>query len=102
MKDHILEFLHANFAGERKKESAWKHLNDLFLIDESNIELWNAYRTLQVKFSQDGRHTDITSELLDQIENLKNQVSRLTSVKEKFEKKLAKETEVYLEYRKVA
>jgi hypothetical protein len=102
MKDHILEFLHTNFADKRPDGPAWDHLKELFLLDEQNSELWNAYRTLQVKFAQDGIHTDITSELLDRIEYLQNQINKLNMVKEKLEKKLAEKTEISWEYRKVS
>jgi hypothetical protein len=102
MKDHILDFLHANFEGERSKGAAWDHLKDLFLLDKESSELWDAYRSLQVKFSQDGIQTDITSELLDRIENLQNQINKLNMVKEKLEKKIAKETEISWEYKKVS
>jgi hypothetical protein len=102
MKDHIIEFLYDNFKGERAKDAAWDYLNELFQIDDYSRELWNAYRTCQVRYSQNGIQTDITSELLDRIENLKNQISRLMTVKEKMEKKLAEKAEISWEYQKVA
>jgi hypothetical protein len=102
MKDHILDFLHLNFTKERESGPAWEHLKDLFILDETNRELWNAYRTLQVIFSQDGIKTDITAELLDRIEQLKNQISKLMTVKEKLEKNLAEKSEISWEYRKVS
>jgi hypothetical protein len=102
MKDHILDFLHTNFTKERAKGAAWDYLKKLFLLDETTQELWDAYRTLQVKFSQDGIQTDITAEMLDRIENLQNQINKLNTVKEKLEKKLAEKTEISWEYRKVS
>jgi hypothetical protein len=102
MKDHILDFLHENFTKERAQGPAWDHLKELFLLDEATRELWDAYRTLQVKFSQDGIQTDITADLLDRIEYLQNQINRLNTVKEKLEKKLAEKTEISWEYRKVS
>jgi len=68
MKDHVIEFLYDNFKGNRAEEAAWEHLNELFQIDDTTRELWNAYRTSQVKYSQYGIQTDITSELLDRYE----------------------------------
>jgi len=102
MKDHILEFLFENFKENRAEGPAWDHLNDLFQIDDTTRELWNAYRTSQIKYSQNGVQTDITSELLDRIEKLQNQINRLMTVKEKLEKKLAEKTEIIMEYQKVA
>jgi len=102
MKDHILEFLEMNFRGNRAEGPAWDHLNELFQIDDTTRELWNAYRTSQIKCSQYGIQTDITVELLDRIEKLQNQINRLTNVKEKIEKKLAEKTEISWEYQKVA
>jgi hypothetical protein len=102
MKDHILDFLQENFTKERAQGPAWDHLKDLFLLDGTTGELWDAYRTLQVKFSQDGIQTDITAELLDRIEYLQNQINRLNTVKEKLEKKLAEKAEVSWEYKQVS
>jgi len=102
MKDHIIEFLYDNFKGERFEEAAWDYLDELFQIDDTTRELWNAYRTAQVKCSQHGIRTDITSELLDRIEKLQNQINKLMTVKEKMEKKLAEKTEISWEYQKVA
>jgi hypothetical protein len=102
MKDHILDFLHENFTKERAQGPAWDHLKDLFLLDNTMVELWDAYRILQVKFSQDGIQMDITADLLDRIEYLQNQINRLNTVKEKLEKKLAEKTEISWEYRKVS
>jgi len=102
MKDHILEFLYENFKENRAEGPAWDHLNELFQIDNTTRELWNAYRTSQIRYSQNGIQTDITAELLDRIEKLQNQISRLMTVKEKLEKKLAGKTEISWEYQKVA
>jgi hypothetical protein len=102
MKDHILDFLHRNFTGERAQGPAWDHLKELFLLDDTTGELWDAYRTLQVKFSQDGIQTDITADLLDRIEYLQNQINKLNTVKEKLEKKLAEKTEISWEYKQVS
>jgi hypothetical protein len=102
MKDHILDFLHENFTKDRAQGPAWDHLKNLFLQDDAAKELWDAYRTLQVKFSQDGIKTDITADLLDRIEYLQNQIKKLNIVKEKLEKKLAGEVEISWEYRNVA
>jgi hypothetical protein len=102
MKDHILDFLQENFTKERAQGLAWDHLKNLFLLDTTTHELWDAYRTLQVQFSQDGIQTDITAELLDRIEYLQNQINKLNTVKEKLEKKLAEKTEISWEYRKVS
>jgi len=102
MKDHILEFLFENFKENRAEGPAWDHLNELFQIDDTTRELWNAYRTSQIKYSQNGVQTDITAELLDRIEKLQNQINRLMTVKEKLEKKLAEKTEISMEYQKVA
>jgi hypothetical protein len=102
MKDHILEFLFENFKENRAEGPAWDYLNELFQIDDTTRELWNAYRTSQIKYSQNGVQTDITSELLDRIEKLQNQINRLMTVKEKLEKKLAEKTEIIMEYQKVA
>jgi hypothetical protein len=102
MKDHILDFLYENFTKERAQGAAWDYLKELFLLDDTNRELWDAYRTLQVQFSQDGIQTDITAELLDRIEYLQNQINKLNTVKEKLEKKLAEKTEISWEYRKVS
>ncbi|MDR3138412.1 MAG: hypothetical protein LBT95_01930 [Treponema sp.] len=102
MKDHILDFLHENFTKERAQGAAWDHLKSLFLLDGTTGELWDAYRTLQVKFSQDGIQTDITAELLDRIEYLQNQISKLNTVKEKLEKKLAEKAEIGWEYKQVS
>lgn len=102
MKDHILDFLHENFTKERANGLAWDHLKDLFLLDDATKELWDAYRTLQVKFAQDGIKTDITSELLDRIEYLHNQINKLNTVKEKLEKKLAEKAEIDWEYKAVS
>jgi hypothetical protein len=102
MKDHILDFLQENFTEERAQGPAWDHLKELFLLDDTTGELWDAYRTLQVKFSQDGIQTDITAELLDRIEYLQNQINKLNTVKEKLEKKLAEKAEVSWEYKQVS
>jgi hypothetical protein len=102
MKDHILDFLHENFTKERAQGPAWDHLKELFLLDDTTHELWDAYRTLQLKFSRDGIQTDITAELLDRIENLQNQIKKLNAVKERLEKKLAEQTEISWEYKQVA
>ena len=102
MKDHILDFLQENFKGNRAEGPAWDHLNELFQIDDTTRELWNAYRTSQIKYSQNGIQTDITAELLDRIEKYKNQINRLMTIKEKLEKKLAEKTEISWEYQKVA
>jgi hypothetical protein len=102
MKDHILDFLHENFTKKREQGPAWDHLKDLFLLDDTTRELWNAYRALQVQFAQDGIQTDITADLLDKIENLQNQINKLNTVKEKLEKKLAEKTEISWEYKKVS
>jgi len=102
MKDHIIEFLYANFSGTRSEGAAWDHLKELFLLDEAAHELWDAYRTAQIRYSQSGINTDITAELLDRIEHLQNQINRLMTVKEKYEKKLAEKTEISWEYQKVS
>ncbi|MHC6204713.1 hypothetical protein ACYULU_16155 [Breznakiellaceae bacterium SP9] len=102
MKDHILEFLYANFSGARSQDLAWNHIRDLFLLDKNSSELWDAYRSLHVTFSEDGIKTDITSELLDRIEILQNQINKLHTVKEKLEKKIATEAEISWEYKKVS
>ena len=102
MKDHILEFLYENFKDSRPEGPAWDHLNELFLIDDTTRELWNAYRTSQVKYSQNGIQTDLTAEFLDRIEKLQNQINRLVTIKEKLEKKLAEKTEIAWEYQKVS
>jgi hypothetical protein len=102
MKEHILDFLDENFKENRAEGPAWDHLNELFQIDDTTRELWNAYRASQIKYSQDGKQTDITSELLDRIEKLQNQINRLMTVKEKLEKKLAEKTEISWEYQKVS
>jgi len=102
MKDHILEFLDENFKDNRADGPAWDHLNELFQIDDTTCDLWNAYRTSQIKCSQNGIQTDITAELLDKIEKLQNQINRLTNVKEKIERKLSEKTEISMEYQKVA
>jgi len=102
MKDHVIEFLYDNFKGERAKDAAWDYLNELFQIDDYSHELWNAYRTSQVKCSKEGIHTDVTSELLDRIEKLENQINKLRNVKEKMEKNLAEKIEISWEYQKVA
>jgi hypothetical protein len=102
MKDHIIDFLYANFKEGRSEGPAWDHLKELFLLDEITSELWDAYRTAQIKYSQSGIKTDITAELLDKIENLENQLNRLRNVKEKLEKKLAEKTEISWEYQKVS
>jgi hypothetical protein len=101
MGDHILDFLHENFTKERVQGPAWDHLQELFLMDDTMRELWNAYRTLQVKFAQAGIQTDITSELLDKIESLQNQINKLNTVKEKLEKNLANKLVISMEYTKV-
>jgi hypothetical protein len=103
MKDHILDFLRENFTEDRAQGPAWDHLNKLFLLNDVTRELWDAYRTLQVKFSQDGIQTDITSELLDRIEYLQNQIDKLNAVKEKLENRLAGEAEIsWEEYKEVS
>ena len=102
MKDHILEFLYENFKENRADGPAWDHLNELFLINDISKELWDAYRSSQIKYSQSGINTDITADLLDKIEKLENQLNRLKTVKEKLEKKLAEKTEISWEYQKVA
>ena len=102
MKDHIIEFLYANFNEGRAEGPAWDHLRELFLLDEVTHELWDAYRTAQIRYSQSGINTDITAELLDRIERLQNQINRLMTVKEKLEKKLAEKMEISWEYQKVA
>ena len=102
MKDHIIEFLYENFSGDRANGTAWDYLTELFLLDETTHDLWNAYRTAQVRYSERGINTDITAELLARIENLENQISRLKSVREKLEKKLAEKSEIGWEYLKVA
>jgi hypothetical protein len=102
MKDNILDFLSENFKDNRSEGPAWVYLNELFLIDDVSKELWNAYRTSQIKYSQDGIKTDITADLLDKIEKLENQLNRLKTVKEKLEKKLAEKTEISWEYQKVS
>jgi hypothetical protein len=102
MKDHILDFLYDNFRENRAEGPAWDHLNDLFLIDDTTKELWDAYRSSQIKYSQSGIKTDITADLLDKIEKLENQLNRLRTVKEKMEKKLAEKTEISWEYQKVS
>jgi len=61
MKEHILEFLDENFKGDRAKGPAWDHLNELFQIDDTTRELWNAYRTSEIKYSQHEIKTDIAS-----------------------------------------
>jgi hypothetical protein len=99
MKDHILDFLYENFTEDRAQGPAWDHLKELFLLNNTTQELWDAYRTLQVKFSQDGIQTDITAELLDRIEYLQNQIDKLNTIKERLEKKLAGDVEISWEYR---
>jgi hypothetical protein len=101
MKDHILDFLQENFTKERARGPAWAYLKDLFLLDDITHELWDAYRTLQVKFSQDGINTDITAELLNRIQALQDQIDKLNSVKEQLEKKLVGEPEIDWEYKAV-
>jgi predicted PP-loop superfamily ATPase len=64
--------------------------------------LWDAYRTLQVKFSKDGIRTDITAELLARIEYLQGQIDKLNAVKEKLENRLAGEAEISWEYKEVS
>jgi hypothetical protein len=102
MKDHIIEFLYANFKEERAEGPAWEHLKELFLLDETTREFWDAYRTAQIRYSQNGIQTDITSELLDRIERLENQLNKLRTVKEKLERKLAEKSEISWEYQKVS
>ena len=102
MKDHILDFLYDNFKESRAEGPAWDHLKELFIIDDTTCELWNAYRTSQILYSKNGIQTDITAELLDKIEKIENQLNRLKTVKEKLEKKLAQKTEISWEYQKVA
>jgi len=58
MKDHILEFLEVNFKENRAKGPAWDHLNELFQIDDTTRELWNAYRTSQIRYSQNEIQTE--------------------------------------------
>ena len=102
MKDRILDFLFSNFSVERAATAAWDHLDELFQLNDVTSELWNAYRTSQVQYSQKGINTDITIELIDKIEKLENQLNRLKTVKEKLEKKLAEKTEISWDYQKVA
>ena len=102
MKDHIIEFLSMNFNENRAEGPAWDYLTELFLLDETTRELWDAYRTAQIRYSQKGINTDITADLLDRIEHLQNQINRLMTVKEKLEKKLAEKTEISWEYQKVS
>jgi len=102
MKDHVIDFLCNNFKGDRAEDAAWDHLNDLFQIDDDTRELWNAYRTSQIKCSKEGINTDVTAELLDRIEKLENQINKLRNVMGKMEKNLAEKTEISWEYQKVA
>ena len=94
--------LFENFNGSRSEGPAWDHLKALFLLDETTHELWDAYRTAQIRYSQRGINTDIAAELLDRIEHLQNQINRLMTVKEKLEKKLAQKTEISWEYQEVS
>jgi hypothetical protein len=102
MKEHILDFLHGNFTEERAQGPAWDYLKELFLLDDTTRELWDAYRALQVKFSQDGIKTDITAELLDRIKGLQDQIDKLNAVKELLKNNRAEEPEISLEYKEVA
>jgi len=47
MKDRILEFLDENFKGNRANGPAWDYLNELFQIDDTTRELWDAYHSSQ-------------------------------------------------------
>jgi hypothetical protein len=102
MKDHIIEFLYTNFKGDRSEGTAWDYLNELFLLDADTSELWDAYRTAQIRYAKSGIQTDVTAELLDRIEHLQNQVNKLKTVKEKLEKNLAEKAEISWEYQKVS
>ena len=54
MKDHILDFLQVNFTEERAQGPAWDHLKELFLLDDTTRELWDAYGPCRFNFSKTG------------------------------------------------
>ncbi|MDR2897577.1 MAG: hypothetical protein LBU99_02095, partial [Spirochaetaceae bacterium] len=89
MKRKIIDFLDDNFTNEKIKDFAWHNLEDLFEIDEWGIELWNAYRRVQLKLARKGERLDMVSDLMDMIAKLEKQISKLNVVKDQLEREIA-------------
>jgi hypothetical protein len=102
MKRKIIDFLDDNFTNETLKDYAWDNLQDLFEIDEWGIELWNAYRRVQLMLAQKGEKLDMVSDLMEMIEKLQKQITKLNVVKDQLEQEIAGPVEVTLDYEQVA
>ncbi len=102
MKEKIIVFLDDNFTNEKCKDHGWENLHDLFQLDSWGIELWNAYRHVQLKLARKGDQMDAVSELMDIILKLEKQIAKLNTIKEQLEREGNRTVEVTLDYEQVA
>jgi hypothetical protein len=84
MCENCIAFLNVNFTNKKCKSSAWVNLHDLFMTDdEPTVELWNAYRTVQLNLAEKGVCTDGSKALSNYINDLEKQIKELKSIIDK-------------------
>jgi hypothetical protein len=80
MKDmckHCAEYLETLFTDEKCKQYAWRNLHELFHLDETSLELQNAYNDARLNLAEQGKYIDITSTLVAIIREKDAELARL-------------------------
>jgi hypothetical protein len=89
MVENVYYFLRQNFS-KLSQEDSWNNFEDLLKSDEWSNELWDAYHSVQIQLSIQGRSTDNIKNLQKRIDSLTKRVKQLES-KEKEAQKLEKD-----------
>jgi hypothetical protein len=77
MCKHCAEYLETLFTDEKCKQYAWRNLHELFHLDETSLELQNAYNDARLNLAEQGKYTDITSPLVAIIRGKDAELARL-------------------------
>ena len=70
MCNHCAEYLETLFTDEKCKQYAWRNLHELFHLDETSLELQNAYNHARLNLAEQGKYIDNTSTLMATINTL--------------------------------
>jgi hypothetical protein len=77
MCKHCAEYLETLFTDEKCKRYAWRNLHELFHLDETSLELQNAYNDARLNLAEQGKYTDIIMTLFAIIREQEAELSRL-------------------------
>jgi hypothetical protein len=77
MCKHCAEYLETLFTDEKCKRYAWRNLRELFHLDETSLELQNAYNDARLNLAEHGKYADITTTLMAVIKEKDAELARL-------------------------